>query len=99
MKKNNLFVYDITDKEIIEKSKPKNNDEKTLLKILLETFGQFATIPEVSKTLKISRTSLYLGKHQRQFVSYSIKKKIVILTKTLVNFMRTYADEKIDEEK
>ncbi|MFK4784366.1 hypothetical protein [Fusobacterium sp. MFO224] len=94
MKKDSLFVYDITDKDIIKKSKPKTKDEKTLLKILLETFGEFTTIPEVSKTLKISKTSLYLAKNQRQFVSYLIENRIVILTKTLINFMKTYDDEK-----
>lgn len=99
MIEHSLFVYDIHDKDIIRKSKPKTKDEKTLLKILLETFGDFTTIPEVSNTLKISASSLYRAKNERLFVTYLVENRIVILTKTLLNFMRTYDDEKIDEQK
>jgi len=87
---NNLFMYDITDEEIIKKSEPINDDEKTLLNILLTTFGDFASIPEISETLKISKTYLYRAKNQRKFVTYSVGGRKVVLTKTLINFIRTF---------
>ena len=43
--KKDLFSSDLTDENIIKKCEPKNTNEKTLLKILLKTFGEFATIP------------------------------------------------------
>lgn len=88
--KNEMFVFDINDEEIIEKSKPKNKDEKLLLKILLNSLGEFTTIPEISKTLKISKTYLYRARDERRFVSYAIGSRVLVLTKTLVHFMRTY---------
>lgn len=88
--KNNLFIYDIEDKNIIKNSEPKTEDEKTLLKILMKNFGEFTTISEISKKLKISRTYLYEAKDNRRFVSYIVGGKTIILTKTLLNFMRTF---------
>lgn len=90
--KNNLFIYDIKDKNIIKDSEPITDDEKTLLKILMKNFGEFTTIPEISKKLKISRSSLYAAKAERKFVSYIVGGKIIILTKTLINFMKTFED-------
>lgn len=95
--KNDLFLYDLTDESIIKKSEPMNKDEKTLLEILLKTFGDFASIPEISKTLKISKTYLYSAKNKRKFVTYLTGKKIVVLTKTLVHFMRTFDNQNIQK--
>lgn len=92
MKENDLFVCDVTDEIIINNSEPRNANEETLLKILLSTFGEFTTIPKISKTLKISKTSLYLARDDRKFVTYLVQNRTIVLTKTLINFMRTYED-------
>lgn len=88
--KNDLFTCDIQDKNIIKNSEPQNEDEKVLLKILIKNFGEFTTIPKISKKLKISRSYLYEARDRRRFVSYSVGGKTIVLTKTLLNFMRTF---------
>lgn len=87
------FLDEIKDEDIIKDSNPRDDDERELLKMLIKNFGEFTSIAEVSKKFKISKSYLYVAREEKKFVSYKMGKRIIIMTKTLINFMRHDEEE------
>ena len=77
----------LTDKEIIEGSKAKTYTENLIMRNLFKAFGEVATVQEVAKYFKISKSNVYRCIEARKIISVRVGNKLLIITKTLINLI------------
>lgn len=88
MKKINEFDF-MEEKEILDFAKPRNCNEKELLEILYKNLGEVTTIKKLCKFLNLSESHIYKALEERKLVAYKTGSKNLILTKTILNMVRS----------
>lgn len=63
-------------------------DEEKMIEILVAKLGEFSTIDEVVKILKISRGSVTREIDSGKIVNFYIRRRVIILTRTLISIMK-----------
>lgn len=78
-----------TDQEVLEKAVPKTFREKLFLRTLERKLGEITTVQEISDYLKISKATVYRGIDENKLLTFKMEKKILVLTKTILNAVRS----------
>ncbi|NME36506.1 hypothetical protein [Fusobacterium sp. FSA-380-WT-3A] len=86
MEEKNNFEF-LTDEEILEKAKPKNEVGRLILKNILIKFGELGELASVARYLKVSRPFLYRALEERKILSVKIGVKRMIVIRSILNIV------------
>lgn len=82
-------VIKITDfNYIFEKMKPQSKKEQEVIKKLVAELGEFASVKEVAKTLKVSKTYIYQMIEQENIIFVEAGRRKIIYTRSLLVILR-----------
>lgn len=86
MEEKNNFEF-LTDEEILERAKPKNEIDRLMLKSILVKFGELGELTSVARYLKVSRPFLYRALEERKILSVKMGVKRMIVMRTILNIV------------
>lgn len=58
------------------------------MKDALKKLGELATMNDIQKYFKVSRNHIYRGIDERKILTFKTGKKVLIMTKTILNLLR-----------